>query len=442
MIDFDITSPTQFEIQSLILQTKNGSIDVSGIFEQLIISDSIFSPCVSGSLILIDAVGINKNSLFDGSEILMMEISKNDDNLKIKKSFRVYKQTDRKMLTQTSEQYTLHFVSEEYILSTQQKINQIFQCTYSEAAAIIVANYLQINSEKASGVFHSSIGLKDIYIPNLSPIDALNWLAKRSIGEDSNPGFLFYENIFGFNFANITELYSQGPISSYHFSPKYLGVEQSEFDFFGIKHFEVIQQYDLINSIKSGLHAAKFIGVDPLTNTYLERPVDFKDYAENSSKLNDSPATPLINNKNGPSFGQYDSKVVVSPFGYFRKESDVFDEEEKTKLNDTENYLIQRPRIFSALLNTRIKSVVSGNFGVSSGLNIHLRAPTYSFKETEQDADQNVDYSLFGKYMIIGTKQIITPQKHETVFEAAKETIITRGKKDVVYSSASNQTFA
>ena len=119
-----ILQSTQFDIQTLAITTRDGRLgfDVRAIFEELNIFDNLLMPCMSGNIVIRDARGLASKLQFDGSEYIEIKIAKdlhNPESMFFKKRFVIYQLTDRKELNQKSEIYTLHFVSEEFILSQQ-----------------------------------------------------------------------------------------------------------------------------------------------------------------------------------------------------------------------------------------------------------------------------------------------------------------------------------
>ena len=144
-MSFEIKQTTQFEIKKLAIVSKFGTIDVSGVFAELNIFDSILMPCMSGNIAIKDSVGLSKRLLFDGSEYLIVNISKSGEtnSTNILKNFRIYKQTDRKNVNQNTEMYILHFVSEEMVYSEQQKVNQHYSGTYDQIAVSVLSKYLK-----------------------------------------------------------------------------------------------------------------------------------------------------------------------------------------------------------------------------------------------------------------------------------------------------------
>lgn len=433
----EITQSTQFIISDLVILTKKGPISIKGVYEEINLFDSLLNPCMSGNIIIRDAIGLSNEFLFDGTEILKLKIGKTDDAIVIQKSFRLYKQTNRKPVNQNSEVYTLHFVSEEFLLSIQQKVSRFFETTYAEAALRVLVDYLKITS---MGEFHATKGVKNILIPNLNPISALNWICQRSIGEDNVPGFMFFENISGYNFANISTLLEAEQVTRINFNPKNLDFTRtnSVTEFLGARSFEVIQQYDTIQNINSGVHSGTFIGFDSTTRTILERPFSFNDHYSLYKSSNPSPTIGAINNQLGSSLTQFKSKQVFHTFNYFSRESNFIKENDSESISkefDTENYVFQREAIFANLMNQRVKLVLPGNFGLSSGLNVYLDIPKYGFKSREED---NRDKTVYGKYLIVGTRHIIGYEKHETIIEAVTDSS-NRSNKNELFQSGSGQ---
>ena len=95
-------------------------------------------------------------------------------NINIKKTFRIYKQSDKSNINQTTEAYVLHFVSEELIYSEQQKISQAYNGAYSTIASSVLLDYLKVPKTKIN-IVETTKGLHSVVVPLLSPI-VLGWI--------------------------------------------------------------------------------------------------------------------------------------------------------------------------------------------------------------------------------------------------------------------------
>jgi hypothetical protein len=421
---FAVKKSTQFHINELVLVTKGGNIDISGIYEELNIFDSLLSPVMTGNILIKDANGLSTKLIFDGSESLLIDISKdkNSDIAKFKKAFRIYKQSDRSNDTQTVETFVLEFVSDELMYSDQQKINQSYDLTYTQIVEKILLDYLKISKNNTGGVFDVSYGIRNVAIPNLRPFDAIEWCSKRAVDSKQAPNFMFYQNLLGYNFASLSNLLTKPEILDIKFEAKNLQGNNPISEIGGARSLEVVAQTDGMEKARSGVNAGKFVGFDPITGTVAKKNISFGDVFSSMDHANESPNISAVPNRDGKdSTEMFDSKQTVSFFSAAKQFSSYIKEKVPTTLSkqdNTETYLFQRKAILSTLMSKRIKLTMPGNFTLTSGFNVNVEAPNFGKKE-KGGGDSNEDQSLSGKYLIIATRHIIGYDKHETVIEVA-----------------------
>ena len=422
-MSINLSQSTQFKIKNLTLITKLGNINITSIYQEINIYDSMFMPCMRGEILIQDAIGLSSKLLLDGSEYLSMEISKGEESgaTTFKKTFRVYKQSGRENLNQNSEIYLLYFASEEMIFSEQQKINQSFNGTYTDIVNVILKKYLAIPKAKL-GIVEQSKGLHTVIVPNLSPFDATNWLSKRAVNSESLPSFLFFENKYGYNFVSLTELIKQQPIMNVNFEPKNISGSEGK-EFYGAREAKIVNSTDLIENIKNGVFAGKFIGIDPLTRKVNINNIDFNQtYGLSKTHLNKYPNfTGAINRQDKDSAQMFDSKISLYAFSSLRGSTPWVSQKDPrtaTIIDDTHAYVFQRAPIFTNLLQTTIHLNLPGNFGITSGAIINLSMP---MRATKPDAGEGLDQTLTGKYIITATRHVIKGDMHETVIEVATD---------------------
>ena len=226
MAQFNLKESTQVKIRKIDIISNIGTLDVTAIFQELNIYDTIFFPSISGNIVILDTNNITGQIDFK-SCFLSVELSKGDETdgpTIFKKTFRIYNQSDRIIKNPSSEIYVLHFISQELIESlsyseNNKKICQYFEGTYTDAVNIILYNYLQVPDKKI-GIIESTKGLHQFTIPNLTPFDAMDWLVKRSITFENLPNFMFFENKSGYNFVSLTFLLSRPSIETINFDIK------------------------------------------------------------------------------------------------------------------------------------------------------------------------------------------------------------------------------
>jgi hypothetical protein len=438
-MDIDYFKSTGFRIRELKISTKDGTkLDITQLYEELNIFDSIFQPCLSGNILMKDSNGLIHNLLLDGNEFLLVNIGKSDDdNFSIKKLFRIYKITDRQNINYNSETYILHFVSEEYIVSTLSKITQTYSGkTISEIAEQIMVEYLKVPKDKMKYTnIDSSLGIKSPDFRTKAPIDALTSLTKLAIDERGIPGFLFFENFFGYNFSSLGNLLSKNSVFNLNFNPKNLNSSTENSDFLGVRHFEVLQQFDTLKNIKSGVYGGKYKGFNPHTNQYMEFLFKYDAIGHPKSPENAAPSVGNIKTSEGSTLeSHYDAAIQHGPTYLLSDKNPTIaanNRDAAQERMDYENVVFQRKAIFSMLLSQRVKVVVPGNFLVTSGNNVFLHVPKFSAgKITGEDP---WDRTLYGSYIIIASRHMIKPNgTYETIFEACTNSS-NRSDDNVMY---------
>lgn len=440
MSDVRILQSTQYTVKKdgLSLATKIGIIDLTGMFEELNIFDSIFNPCMTGTILIRDAKGLSNKLSFDGSEILLIEMGKTENEATIKKAFRVYKQSSRKAVNISTELYVLHFVSDEFILSQQSKISKSYRDTYTNVVLDILKNYLLVNTE---GIFsvENSKGIRTVILPNKTPFECLEWCSKKAVNDDLSPTFLFFENKLGYNFLTISSMMKQRAIHDINYQPKNLALPDSEEnEMMGARYVEIISQFDYNKNIKHGVYAGTFIGFDITTRNVVKKIVDFDSVYSTGNHANKTPNIGVITNKAGiKNTEMFNSRRVLFSSGIYSSTSNYIKENDPTSIDsddDTYNYVIQRESAIRNLMNQRLKVVMPGNFDLISGTNVNITFPTIS-EQSSENVQDNMDKSKSGKYLIVATRQLITYDKHETIMEIATDST----NKDIVYQNTQLQ---
>lgn len=420
MIIDNINQSTDFTINSLQLITKVGTIDLRNIYEELNIFDGLFVPSRSGYILIRDATGMIENLLINGSEFLKINIGKTKELWVIDKTFKIYKMSNRTKVNETSETFILHFVSEEYIYSEQQKINQACKGTYSSIAVDIMTDYLDI-TEKELGAVDASIGQKEFIMPNLNPFDAINYCAKRSVDSDGAPNFFFFENMNGYNFCSLSTITSQKPLFKLNFDVKNVG-ESLDKDIFGVRKYEVLNQFDYVKNTQSGVYSGTFIGFDPLTRKIVVNERSFINQYSSTEHSNKNPIFAADKTKSGKfNYEMFDSRVVFYTFSEAAKYSNYIKEKDPylvNKLEDTHNFVFQRKAIIEGFVNKTVRLLMPGNFFLTSGTNVSLKMPTRALRNDQKD---NEDSTLKGIYTIVATRHILRNNIHETIIDVATD---------------------
>jgi len=424
MGDQGLTQTVQFSVNELYLLTSKGSFDITMVFEELNIFDNMFTPCMSGNVMVKDSNNIIDNLNIDGGEYIKISIDKGEDNpsyFGFEKMFRIYKISNISNNNFTTKTFILHFVSDEYILSEQKKISQSYSGLYSDFVKNILTKELKISpttpKDGKAGIqsITQSKGIVDIIVPVLTPFDSIEWISKRAVSK-TLPDFVFYETQFGYSFVSLGSLMSSPATADINFNPKSIDNDIMS-EMVGARRFKVISSFHVADNTTNGVYAGKFSGFDTLTRTNRTTNIDYIDKV--FSKMdhpNKNPILPTTKDSN-----QYDSRIVVYPYAEPRTTNQYIkgnNTELSSKIDNTQDYIFQRKSIFYALMQRRIQIVLPGNFYLCTGKIVNILLPNYTSNDGSREP---VDASMSGNYIILGTRHTVRFDRHETIIEVATD---------------------
>jgi hypothetical protein len=191
-----------------------------------------------------------------------------------------------------------------------------------------------------------------------------------------------------------------------------------EEELLGVRSYQVLKQFDFLKDVQSGVFAGTFIVFDLTTRQIVKRQKNFDDLID-KLQLNNPDLALEQNRANVLNTRAFDSRVSLFPVFSTQSSSNHIQDTNKTSLNNlelTDEYIFERRAIFGTFLNRRIRLLMPGNFGLSSGYNVLLNFPTTGFKENNTE---DLDEFQKGKYTIVATRHIIQYDKHETVIDVA-----------------------
>lgn len=425
-----LSQSTQFKIDELYLTIANGQkFDITNIFQEINLFDNMFTPCRSGNILIEDSINLYEKLDISGNETLKIKMEKLDDSpsgMIFEKEFKIYKVTNKTNKNLNTQTYIIHFVNEDFIFSTQNKISKSYKSTYSDAVLKILTDHLKVpnaavaRGKSGIGTIYQSDDAKDFIIPNLTPFDAINWLSKRTVSKTYKiPDYVFYESAAGYNFVPVSFLWSLDSLFDINVIPKNLGSQPTnqQNEFYGARDVKVLSQFSLIDNVQNGSYAGTFIGFDTYTKTQVIRRVnnafDLRDNLPHGNK-NDNLTDSLTKDKKDFR-DMYSSRIVSYPFALPRLQTAYIKEKNpraSTVIDDTHNYVFQRRSYFTNMTQKRLQLTMPGNFAYNVGFLLNLNYPKFAIK-----GEENLDQTLSGKYIITGVRHIIRYNRHETLLE-------------------------
>ena len=193
--------------------------NISNMVVELNVYESIYNHAITGTLVIADSRNLISNLPIQGTERLSFRLATklntyhHDNSIDFTEEnghpMHVYKLTNKEQLNDNVQTYTLHFCSKEFLRNLRTKVSESFDGRMDEAVYSIFKNPEYLNSKKKLH-FQKTRNSDKVVIPNLSPIAAINLLAKRSLPTNLNDsggaGYLFYETTKGFHFRSFESL--------------------------------------------------------------------------------------------------------------------------------------------------------------------------------------------------------------------------------------------
>ena len=194
-------------------------------FVELTLYQSIFEPVMKAEMLINDNIGLFVNYPFTGEEIITVTYNQNNlvgvaaTDIKalkfIIRGVRNVAMSDRAR----SLMFIVDLTSVEFLQNTRKNVSHAFNDNVEKMAETIYNEYIKNDTltqfgkppfDVKSKPFNTEETLKvrSLIVPNLRPFQAIQWLAKHAVANDSNNHFLylFYEDNEAFNFVTIQKL--------------------------------------------------------------------------------------------------------------------------------------------------------------------------------------------------------------------------------------------
>lgn len=428
---------TDYEIVniSLIVPTIGTPVDIKGYMVELNVYEDIFGDSVTGSVIISDGLGLLADLQMNGTEFIRVEFRKNtqDDVGSIKRTFRIYKVSDRYLAPGNNfENYTINFCSEELMISEKYRISKSYKSkTISQMISDILKNYLKVGSTKKVSV-EPTTGTFDFVLPNKKIFETINWLSTYGMSS-SSPGndMIFFENVDGYWFKSLQTLYKQSPYITYYYNPKNVSADMQQ-KFTNIISMDVLDSFDTLRANYTGTFANRVISIDPLTRKSTITDFDYNKYFGSSTKLNKYPVTNQYKDRIGDkSFEAPPNnlqagvcRVMVANanqrnFSYIKNRPTAVCSD-----YSVEKTVPYRAAQLSLANFSRMKIVVPGNAKLAVGMTMNIVVPKMSpISQTasNQQAQRDADPYLSGKYLVTAVRHMINLENYVTVVEICKD---------------------
>ena len=284
-------SDNAYEVSQLLITSNSGgkAVDLRNIYREIVVYETVFDDKMYGEIIIADAVNLSESMPIVGNESILIEYKTRgsvDSPIRIVGKV-VAPMGKARTPNEKMELYKVQFVSD---LQFRNRFTNI-QSSYSGsivtsggnagiANQVFLKNFGDTNADKFF-TNDNSIGRNKFIIPYWSPIFTLTWLAQRAV--PATPGcFLFYEDVDGFHFKNLTKEIEKQPKLVYRVEPlnaKNLG------DVMGymtrVQDYSVTSFFDRLEEYSSGMYSGTLHTHDITTKKFSRHSLNYFDEQTN-----------------------------------------------------------------------------------------------------------------------------------------------------------------
>ena len=397
-----------------IVTPKGFFQDITAQVQNIAFYEDIFSPFITGSVIVKESLDLVNLFPFIGEEYLDLEITTPTlVDTKISGKYYIYKLTEREMLGDRSVVYQLHFISVEAVTDLNKKLSKTFSGKVSELVEGLVKDKAYgLESEKKVFVDPTFTSIK--YISNFwSPVKNLMHLCTNAANMNKTPNYVFFENRDGFYFMSLEALY-QNKVKTEFVLDKYTrdnvpgGTDARNVteDFKRILNISIPTAYDYMDRISSGMLGSKQITYDVTKKSYSTKNYNMFERFKEQKHLNQFPVN------SDKAIFRSNSAIINYPkaFGNFSNSGNATNSE-------TNQERISLMKLAEA---NKLEITVPGRTDYTVGQKVFVNLKRI---EPVSGKDDDIQDKMFsGNYLIAAINHLVNKENHECHMELIKET--------------------
>lgn len=405
-----LIASSDYKLTTLSIVTSTGDlVDVKPIMLELHLYEDIFSACMTGKMTLADGADIISSYQLHGNEYVIMSVDKPSMNMPITKTFRIFKIANRRMDETALQNYTVHFCSEELILSTQSSLSTSYKgMKISDMVNDILTNRLSVNSAKMGGVFESTTGNFDLIVPRMQPLEAIAWVTPKAYNTNENL-FLFFENRDGFNFTSYENLLKLTPYTTYVRLAK-TNQDPSQ-NMFGYNELIVGQDFDIVKSMRFGSYSTTLLTIDTLARSLSGATFGYGSVNGKTGLLNGNVPDSGLNNRLGFSLSQSISSMI--------KVMPSTDSDPTANPANIKNWMPQQIARLGQINGFKMTMAIPGDVLVKAGRLVTVAFP----KMTPQKKSLVTDNMRTGNYLVGSVHHTFKEDIMATVMELLSDSV-------------------
>ena len=435
----NLYTPGLVDFPELTLTNTDGSQteNISNIIAELSYYEDIFSPAISCSVLLVDAISLQDSLPIAGGEVLKLRLrAKGDDadDAEIEVKLQVYKTSDTFYYNEKTLAYSIFSTTEE-LLTNEASDRLIREGTKNFTIHETVKNIFKNNISKVSNkelvTVEETEGIFNHTFPSVNPFRAMNIMCSEAkSAKNISSNFVFFETDKGYHFVTLQQLFEKKPIETYIYIEEINGMQRKS-DLSGVKDYqkiiavENVDDFNLLKSAQKGTYSGITKTLDVLAKSFFSKIYNYsKDFKSvNNEKADNQTLTKesikkFTSSPTKESFVTTNSKV--SQLSYVKG----FQPEMEQSFRRMQDFEAIETAATEQLLSQKINVMIHGNPRLHAGDTVNLTFPEASVTEKGK---RRTNDSTSGKYLITAVvHRVNVTHKYTTLIECVKDTQLSQ----------------
>lgn len=397
--------------------------DILPFVQRIDIYESIFDNTLSGSILLLEDIGLIDYIPIVGVETIVVSFEI-DGREPFTHAFRITKAGKQTFPRHYFRLYQLDFASIEFVESLSKRLCRRFTSSASSAVENILHFDLGVKSSFVT-LEHTREQL-DVVIPNYTPLMAINYftmLARTADTEESN--FLFYETLRGFHFTSVSKLMKDAPkdedLRVFQVDAGHMSTDTS------IEHERAMnalirvhqdQSFNLLEDIQSGALRSKVIHLD-----FLARKIEHVDdsrYTKTFKRTTHLDKYPVYPNNFELSVNKNAARQFIIPTDVFTSRSRYVRAADPIVDHHVREAVVLRNRQLRELKHIQTLIDLPGHPDLRAGTIVNVRYPSSRTMEQTQGTINAPVYTegtpyQSGKHIVASVHHILTTKGNGTM---------------------------
>ena len=382
----------------------------SGIWEGLVLYESIESPYISGYVTVNEAQNVLQHQSIIGQETLTLEYTTPGvDSEFVRHDLVIYKVDNRFFSTPNDrvQSYRLNFISKAFLDNMQHKVHKSYTGKISDTVLKIWKEFFPNTPTPTIDVSPTKNKHKFV-IPHWTPFQTIDWLTERAVpASNSNaPNFVFYSDSDGYHFVPLDELtsndsvqeYTNGDVSSRDIPdgpPELLRQYTNT-----LEPIEFVRTADKMESIKNGVFASELWVHDIRDKTFINK----QNYSYQRDFTSKNGLYPIISASDVTGLS-FKPKTNILFYPTHRNSHDRIEDNSLSQ-----EWILQRRSLMEQRNSQQIKICVWGDSRRRVGDMVVFKTPSI---EPVKSTDDWYDKNISGRYMIKDIRHIFTKEEHK-----------------------------